>query len=92
MSEVGRIKIQEEKFTQCRPYLEYKDGMLYEVLKVGDCGSTIARVIDNRVVEQIKADAINECIEIVKNNYRMDALEKLEQLKELNNEQRRNGT
>lgn len=51
---------EQEKITDCHPYLEYRDGSLYEVIQVGDRGSTIARVIHEELVKKIKADGITE--------------------------------
>lgn len=52
----GEAIIPEEKFTSCKPYLEYRDGVLYEVISVGENGSSIARVIDRNIVQQIRED------------------------------------
>lgn len=74
--------------TECRHCGHGK--MLAKLYEQGyqDGGSDMEKakqiIIDGllKQIGQIRADMIKECIEIVKSSYRMDAIEKLEQLKE----------
>lgn len=88
-------QIEEEKFTECKPYLEYSNGDLYEVLEIGNKGSKISRVIPEHIVNKIRAGTIDECKEALvhckglgRGSFEL-VLECLEQLKEQKNDSRR---